>query len=384
MNTLMIIAADRISEWINKGEVTERYYNPGNLFSEIHLVMLNEDHPCPEALQKLVGSAKVYLHHFPTGIPFFVKTFAWNPMLLSIWARNIIALAEKVKPELIRCHVAGLNSFVAMKIHEKLGIPYVVSLHINPDINVRVPGRNIVRRIRDHASEHLEILSLRAATMVLPVYKPIVPYLERIGVKRYKVAYNALNPTHFQRKTEYTLHSPIKVISVGRQFTEKNPDNLIRAIAKMKNVDLTLVGNGTHHQRLKDLAIELCVQDRTRFFPSIPNDDLCRMLPSFDIFATHTEYWELSKSVLEPLITGLPVLLNRRKGEPVPELTEDICAFVDNTVEGYQEGLEKLISSETLRRKLGNQAFEHAKANWHPERTEAVFVETYRKILKKN
>ena len=37
--TLLVIIPDRLTNLINKGEVTERYYNPGNLFDEIHLMM---------------------------------------------------------------------------------------------------------------------------------------------------------------------------------------------------------------------------------------------------------------------------------------------------------------------------------------------------------
>ena len=29
--------------------------------------------------------------------------------------------------------------------------------------------------------------------LVMPVYKPIVPYLDRLGVKRVKICYNVLN-----------------------------------------------------------------------------------------------------------------------------------------------------------------------------------------------
>jgi glycosyltransferase involved in cell wall biosynthesis len=113
----------------------------------------------------------------------------------------------------------------------------------------------------------------------------------------------------------------------------------------------------------------------------MPNDELCAKLPDFDIFATHTEYWELSKSVIEPLLTGLPVIINRRLGQPVPELTNDICHMMRNTVEDYQNALARLIGDHSYREQLGRAAYAHAQANWSPAATEAKFVAIYRNFL---
>jgi glycosyltransferase involved in cell wall biosynthesis len=185
-------------------------------------------------------------------------------------------------------------------------------------------------------------------------------------------------------KDDYRLHSPVKVISVGRQFAEKNPDNLIRAIASFENVHLTLVGDGQLHEYLKNVVNECRIDDRVEFHAAMPNDELCRILPEYDIFAVHTEYWEISKSVLEPLLTGLPVVINRRKGSPVPELTEDICMLVDNTVESYRDALVKLMTDHELREKLGRCAYRHAQENWAPAITEARFAQIYQQYMRQD
>ena len=40
---LMVIVSDHPSEWIAKGEVIERYFNPGRLFDEVALVVTNDN-----------------------------------------------------------------------------------------------------------------------------------------------------------------------------------------------------------------------------------------------------------------------------------------------------------------------------------------------------
>lgn len=381
MSTLMVIVPDRVSDFVNKGEVIDRYYNPGNLFDEVHVVMTNDDRPSFDLMQKMAGSARLVLHNLPDSRKAFIPTFGWRPWLLGHWTEKALELARTVRPALIRCHGALLNAFAAAKIKEKMGVPYVVSLHINPDEDVRGRAQGLAKRLVTWAQQDVERIALTGADLVMPVYQPIVPYLKRLGVSRYEVCYNSLNPTYLRKKDDYRLHDPVRVISVGRQFEEKNPENLIKAVMQLENARLTLVGDGSFHAHLRRVAQECSAGERVEFIASLPNDELCRRLPEFDIFATHSEYWEISKSVLEPLLTGMPVVINRRLGAPVPELTAEICMLVSNSTESYRQALERLIKDDGHRERLGRAAYAHSQKHWSPAVTEEKFVSIYRDIL---
>jgi glycosyltransferase involved in cell wall biosynthesis len=380
LSRLLVIIPDYLSHLVQKGEITDRYYNPKNLFRDVHIVMTNDDSPNANELQPTVGTAKLYLYNIPAGKRLFVSSLGWRPWLLGRWADQLVHLAEVVKPQLVRCHGAHLNAFAAHRIKAKLGIPYVVSLHINPDVDMRGRATTWREHLVTRAQHQVERVSLQNADLVMPVYRPILPYLERLGIRHYEVCYNVLNPEHLLRKDNYMLHDPVRLISVGRQFREKNPENLIRAVAEIRGTHLTIVGDGPYHDRLKEVARQKLVTERVEFIPALPNDELCRRLPDFDIFAVHTEYWELSKSVLEPLLTGLPVIINRRRGPEVPELTKEICLLVENTVHGYRSAIECLIGDHNVRERLGRAAYAHAQANWAPARTEEKVCEIYRRF----
>lgn len=378
--TLMVLVPDRVSAFIDKGEVVERYYNPGDLFSSVHLVLTNDDRPDLEAAKFMVGAADLHVHNLPAGPELFARSLGWRPALLGGFRGRAIALGREIRPDLIRCHGAHLNAFAARAISRDLGVPYVVSLHINPDEDVRGPGRPWRDRLLGRAIAAVERRALRDADLVLPVYEPIVPFLRRLGVERYQVAYNVLN-SRLVQKVDYRLHAPARVISVGRQLEQKNPEHLVRAVAALDGVELTLVGDGPSHEDLVALTRELGVEDRVRFERALPNDQLCQLLAEQDVFATHTEYWELSKSVLEPLLTGLPVLLNRRTGRPVPELETGICRFTENTTDGYERALRELLDDDEGRERLGRAAYRHAQARWSREVTERAVVDAYQRVL---
>ncbi len=384
MTSLLVIVPDRLSDLVAKGEITARYYNPGDLFDEVHILMTNNDKPDIKAIQKTVGRARLYLHNLP--LPSVIKTFGWQPFMLHKWVASGVQMAREIQPSLVRTYGNYFNGFLAAQIKQQLKIPLVISLHINPDIDVRgcLSWRsNWLVYLMYKRMVWFEDESLKNADIVLPVYEPIRGYAIDHGAKQIKVCYNVLNPDFLYQKKIYSLHIPPRIISVGRQLSGKNPEYLIRAMALLPGVELTLVGDGPYHNHLKQVAKKYNIEDRVFFYKTIPNDRLCQSLTEYDIFATHTDYWEISKSVLEPLLTGLPVVLNRRRGNPVPEFEGDFVCLVENTQNGYASALKNLLENHALREQFGRKAYTHAQALWSPEKTEAEYVKVYKSLLSK-
>ena len=409
MKKLLVLIPDPLSGIIAKGEFQPLYYNPGNFFDEVHIVMTEDDFVEPNQLQFTVGDASLHIHTLPIQPENLIQnTFIFRPWLLKPWAEPVlrmvnrfqfkllkrwaqgaIALAKQIQPHIIRCHGNDYNAYAALQIKKELGIPYIVSLHINPDVNSRRRVSSPVTwqdRLFSRLFDEVERAGLLGADLALPVYEPIISYLERMRCTQYEVAYNVLSP-HLQKKVSYDLRAPVRLISVGRHFELKNPENILRAVQKISNVHFTLVGDGPLQDNLISLAKELNLGEKVTFSPAVPNPDLCQLLSDSDIFVIHTEHWEMSKSLLEALLTGLPIILNQREGiggDPPELLKSDFVHFVQNTVEGYQHAIMDLISDHAERKRLGRAAYHVAQEKWAPEKTEAKYVEVYQRIMAKN
>jgi glycosyltransferase involved in cell wall biosynthesis len=310
----------------------------------------------------------------------------FDDYLLRRWAEPGVEIARGIGPALIRCHSADWNTYLASRINEVLGVPYVVSLHINADVN---PTRRFLasaldrgQRRQNELFEVLERKGLERADLVMPVYQPIIPYLERMGVTRYDVCYNVLNGDRLRKKDSYTLGPTFRVLCVGRLFDAKYPDQIIRAVGAMPDAELTIIGDGPARQPLQALVYELGLTERVHFLPAVLNNDLCAMMPSFDVFAIHSEYWELNKSLLEALLTGLPCVVNRREGLPVPELEGDFILKVENREAAYMDAFTRLRSDSVFREGLGRRAYQYAQENWGPDKTEAKFARIYRDTMR--
>ena len=213
MQKLLVIVPDRISDILVKGEYQPGYYNPGDVFEEVHILTTTDDRPSLEALQRTVGSAKLYVHNYPDDLSLVGRRPEFlTARRLQKWAKRGVEIARQIAPSLIRCHGSDWNTYLASRIKAELGIPYVVSLHINPDVN---PVRRVMKsRLSDAESRHnrfydyIEREALCNADLVMPVYRPILPYLQRLGVQRTEVCYNVLNRLHLREGRNYAGREP--------------------------------------------------------------------------------------------------------------------------------------------------------------------------------
>ncbi|MBR0704820.1 glycosyltransferase [Bradyrhizobium diazoefficiens] len=388
MNKLLVIIPDRITGVVEKGEYQPNYYNPGDLFDEVHLLLTNDDQPDIASIQHTVGRAKLHIHNYPDDLTLVARHHRLlTPFRLKKWARGGIEITRRIAPDMIRCHGVDWNTYLASRINKALGIPYVTSIHINLDENPnrRFKDGNLTpaQAQQNAFYEYLESEALKRAHLVMPVYKPILPYLARKGISRVEVCYNILDGSNLKEKTDYRINGPARLIYVGRLFAEKDPSNIIRAVAGMPDVHYTIVGDGPLRPKLEELVGQLGVGDRVTFRPVVFNAELCRMLPEYDLFVIHTEYFEIGKSLLEGLLAGLPVVMNARQGLPVPELQNGIVKLVANTVEGYGNAIRELLASEERRAALGRTAYRKAQEEYAPAVTERKVVGIYKSILER-
>lgn len=372
---LMIIIPDRLTTLVKKGEITERYYNPGDLFREIHLVLSNDDRPDVGAVQKTVGSAKLYIHNLPR--PNFFATAGWQLALIRRWRDQGLALARQVRPNLIRTHNSLMEGYLASEIKRELKIPFVASLHTVFD---RDGLYSPLRRLRRWLMAKFERRSMSTADAVIAVYRPIVRYAHEHGAKRVELIYNIVAGGHIRARKDYRRGEKLKIITINRQFKEKNPENIIRAVKDL-DCEYWLVGDGPYHQQLKQLAAGLGIAHKLKFVQSMANDELCAILPTFDLMVAHCDNWGISKSTIESALAGLPIVLNRHPIEPIPDLEGEWLVLCENTPEGYHEAISRFADSEALRADYGGRALAHAKENFSPETMENKTVALYRELM---
>jgi glycosyltransferase involved in cell wall biosynthesis len=376
---LLVIIPDRLSDLIRKGEITPRYYNPGELFDEVHILMVNDDRPEPAAVQRTVGHAKLYLYNLPKPSP--IRTLGWQQFLLRNWVKSGIQLAKQIQPALIRVHGEHLNNYLSAQLKMHLGIPVIVSLHGNPDVDYGRLYHTPKQKYAHWQSKRLGEKYLHWIDHFIIVYSPIKPYLESRGLVNYSLIYNIVGIGAIP-KADYSVQEVVKCLCVSRQNRDqKDQRPILQALSHVNNVVLHLYGNGDLHSELVTIAKTLKIENRVIFRKNIPNDELMREMHKFDIYIYNSINYEISKTVIEAALVGLPIIHNVRKPALSEELAGDYIFKVDNSSEGYQQGLLALINDESLRTELGLKARAHAKQFWDPKITEEQVVNLYKSFV---
>jgi glycosyltransferase involved in cell wall biosynthesis len=380
----MVIIPDALSTLVGKGEFTPRYYNPGTLFDEVHIVMTNVDKVDPANVQVTVGRAGLFLYNMPLGSWFFTKTLGYRNFLLNRWAAKGVQLASKIKPDLVRCYGISFNSYVAARIKQSLGTPFVVSLHGNPDLDLRGPVATTFRaKLYAQAHKAVEAPALHYADHFIAVYSPILPYLQRHQVRNFSLVYNAVGYNAVQ-KTDYELHKPLaRFLCVGRQESLfKDPTHVVEAIAELPEAELIMIGTGDLHERLKELAQVLRCDTRCRFTPAKPNEQVLAAMHEADIYVFNQISLGISKTIIEAALTGLPIIVNARPNGAKDELTGEWLVQAEDSKEEYLVAMKRLLRDKAEREQLGRAACSHARKFWSPEKLEDQVVEIYRRVMR--
>jgi len=188
---------------------------------------------------------------------------------------------------------------------------------------------HLLRRHRYVAQLHLDVAPSGRAGFLLRIWKPAVlgPVLRRAAMvvvfteeqrettaTRYRVDRprialipNGVDMTRFT-SAERTLHSPPRLLFVGRLSPQKNVPLLLRALAGMSaDFETTLVGDGELEDELKQAVADLGLRN-VSFHGRADGAELVELYRSADVFVLPSEREGMPLVLLEALAMGLPIV----------------------------------------------------------------------------
>ncbi len=380
MKKLLVIIQDRLSDLVKKGEITPLYYNPGNYFDEIHLIMTNDDYINPDNIKITVGDAKLYIYNIPVTI--------FNPFSVMKMQKKGIKIAQRVKPDIIRCYGPFINSFLGYHIKKYINKPLLVSLHINNDLSIRKLSLKRFKLIKWlFAVFHKYIIEkpvMKNADLLVPVYTSILPYIYSLNKKaNARVLYNIIDIKSIKRKGDYSLHKPMRFLYTGRLIKYKNPLNIIKALENIEyDYVFDIYGDGPIKNELHKYIEKRQLSDKIKLKGFIKNSDILSKLCEYDIFLIHSLYHEISKTVLEAMAAGLPIILNNLKDGFITEYNKNVVLKVENAPESYRKAILFLIENKEERERLGHNAYNYYYDFLNANKMEHEWLEIFNKYIK--
>jgi len=370
-NVICIFPNDPIQAYFEKGEIKERYFNPQNMFSQVHIISTNDKDIEPNKVKEISGNAELFIH-------------VVGKVNLKNYKKSLKTIQEKVveiNPDIIRSYNPLIQGWLAANCAKKIQKPLVVSLHINYDKDTRSINREkgILHFLKmQFTAKNIEPFVLQTADRVICVHESVSHYAKDKGAKKIDIIYNRVNLKRFSLHAEKTIKfEKPTIIYVARLAKSKNHEVLIKAIENL-DVILLLIGNGPNLQNLKKLISSLHIENKVKIFQSIPNSEIHKYYASADIFAAPVKDKGVGITFLEAMASGLPTIIRKVKDET--EEVENAAYMVKNDSNSFRDAIKEILSDKTLREKLQKQSLQMAK-QMDGEIMEQKEADLYRELL---
>ena len=159
----------------------------------------------------------------------------------------------------------------------------------------------------------------------------------------------------------------------------KQLDLLIRVMANINRYSdkliVFVIGSGPEENMCKKLAKSLNV-DNIKWIGQVKYEDVCGIMGGSD-FLIHTSYREAASSVvMEALSKGLPIICHDVGGMSIA--VNEKCGIkiplksYQNSIDGFSEGMEKLINNDKHLYDLKNGAINRSKEITWAKMTEDI------------
>ncbi len=173
----------------------------------------------------------------------------------------------------------------------------------------------------------------------------------------------------------------VNIVMVARFAAQKAHNCLLRALQDLQgNFDLWLIGDGPDIEQARANSVRLGVSDRVVFMGA--RNDVPELLAKAHIFVLASNYEGLPISILEAMRAGLPVVASDVGG-----VGESVCDGENGflvprgDVLTLRERLQRLISNETLRAKMGAASRRRYVEEFTSEQMVSKTLAVYKKVL---
>lgn len=296
--------------------------------------------------------------------------FARNPFSFrNIKAYKMLkALIDNGDFDIIQCNtpVGGVLGRLAARKARKKGTKVIYIAHGFHFFN----GSSVlswlvfypVEKLLSYITDVLVTINKEDYTRALKKFKAkSTLHINGIGVELEKVE-NCLSDRHKIRSQIGIKDSDIMLISVGELRNLKNHKTIIQAVAMLNNpaVHYVIAGSGSLKDELENSAEGLGLKNNVHLLGFCTN--IYEILKSSDIFCIPSYREGMPVSLMEAMAAGLPAVASTVRGNTdliVPN--KGGFLYSSDDVNGFAEGIQKLVQSPELRYRMGEYNKERIK-----------------------
>lgn len=250
--------------------------------------------------------------------------------------------------------VGGFAGTIASKLFK---IPIFIEIH--GDIYFKyMQEKNYIHKLFSKITK----FTLKNATKIRSLSSTMNNMLKMFGFEyNLVIVPNRVNLQLFHsQKDNYKIHTPIKIISIGRFVEQKGYDIAIEAIKLLStkyNIELYLVGGGALYEKYKNLSIGY---ENIKLINWINQNELKSLLEQSDIYIQPSKPYfgeAMPRTILEAMAMKLPIIATNIAAIP-GVLNETNAVLINpNIVNELVDAIDMLINNDNLRKEIALNAY---------------------------
>ena len=296
---------------------------------------------------------------------------------------------EARRPVLIHAHF-GVEAVYGMELARRLGVPLVTTFH-GFDATLR---SSVLLTSRKPTWIHywLNRAALKSSgALFIGVSEFIVAQLRRLGFppERTHAHYIGVDTAAFAAPCGE--RAPL-ILHVARLVEQKGTAYLLEAFARLAAkhaaVELVVIGAGPRQSELLERAAALGIGARVRWLGAQPHAEVKRWMRRASVFClpgcttANGAAEGLGLVLVEAAASGVPVVATRHGG--MPEAVDDgVSGYLvpERDVRALADGLDALLSSESLRCRMGSAGAQLAQTRFDLYRQTQALERLYEAVL---
>lgn len=366
-----IFPNDPIISYYEKGEIKERYFNPENIFDEVHVISFIDQDIDESKVQKIVGNAKLIIHSIGK----------INVKNRKKEISKIQKIVKEIQPDVIRAYNPLVEGWSAAYVAKELNIPFYVSLHTQYDYNRKLIKKKNLKKflVLKYSEKFIEPFVLQNANKISVVYKIIEPYVLKHTSQKPQLIYNKVDCKKFLNVEAVNEFAKPLILSVGNLIPSKNHSLLINVMKKI-DAHLLIIGNGELYNELIEEINSNNLEEKISIIKSVPHEKIPQYFKSADIFALAYDPNQegLPMPVMEAMAAGLPIVIPKSIDS---EELKDCVEFAERKIDSFYQKISKLLENDDLRRRKGFVGLEKAQ-NFDSSKIEKNEAMIYEELLK--
>jgi D-inositol-3-phosphate glycosyltransferase len=349
-------------------------------------VYTRRDHPdLPERVETPHGYTVV---HVPAGPP---EHLPKDELLrhMGPFAQFLDAEWTADHPDVTHAHfwMSGVATQLAAR---HLNLPTVQTFHALGVVKHRYQG---AQDTSPPERQRLEAMVARGATWVTATCTDEVFELMRMGRSRSRISVVPCGVDVDRFAPEGPAaprNAEHRIVSVGRFVPRKGFDVVIRALPAIPNAEFVIVGGPDRSEldadpearRLRDLAVQLGVDDRVHLHGAVAREDMPSIFRSADVVACTPWYEPFGIVPLEAMACGVPVVASA-VGGMLDTVVHDVTGrhIQPRRPAAAAEAINLLLRDAFLRQSLGAAGRDRARSRYSWDRIAADTLRVYDRLV---